>query len=265
MPEWDPIAPYYDDLFQDRTVDVQFWTALARDMGSPILELACGTGRLTFPIAQSGASIVGIDISKPMLARARAKLQHMPPTMKHRVVLLEKNACSFTIPGRKFAAIFSPWGFLPVNEEEEHGLFQSVKHHLFPNGRFIIDHENIPEPTGDWSNYRLKDYKHTRGGLMLTRHAYNSGQASTKLGTIVDLIDTVDLKGHMKRIIMKRRYKVYTKEEIVRLVYRNGFIVESLYGDYDKSPWRSGSSRTIVVVRPAGRKLADRLRTWIFS
>ena len=52
-----------------------FWQRLAAAQTGLILELGCGTGRLTLPVARNGARIVGIDRSTPMLARARQRLR----------------------------------------------------------------------------------------------------------------------------------------------------------------------------------------------
>src|SRR5205823_7761260 len=69
---WDTYAPFYD-WENARTLgrrDVPFWRRLAAEITGPILELGCGTGRVTLPLARDGARIVGIDRSAAMLARA---------------------------------------------------------------------------------------------------------------------------------------------------------------------------------------------------
>src|SRR5690349_9306417 len=74
---WDDYAPFYD-WENAQTVarrDVPFWQRLASAQDGVVLELGCGTGRLTVPVARAGAAIVGIDRSAPMLARARQRLR----------------------------------------------------------------------------------------------------------------------------------------------------------------------------------------------
>src|SRR5688572_18125156 len=66
-------AEFYDWEFATRDAEIPFYRNLARHAADPILEVACGTGRLTLPIARDGADITGLDISRPMLERARAK------------------------------------------------------------------------------------------------------------------------------------------------------------------------------------------------
>src|SRR6266550_6026842 len=65
---------HYDLMNSDIVADIPFYMEEARRAGGPVLELACGTGRLTIPIAQSGVNIVGLDQCPSMLARAREKV-----------------------------------------------------------------------------------------------------------------------------------------------------------------------------------------------
>src|SRR5712691_9370737 len=72
---WDAYAPFYD-WENAQTVgrrDVAFWRRLAKLADGPVLELGCGTGRVSRPLAKAGIDLVGIDRSAPMLARAVAK------------------------------------------------------------------------------------------------------------------------------------------------------------------------------------------------
>src|SRR5690349_20883426 len=74
---WDEYAPFYD-WENARTLgrrDIPFWRNLAVHAGGRVLELGCGTGRISLPIARAGVPIIVIDRSGPMLARASARLK----------------------------------------------------------------------------------------------------------------------------------------------------------------------------------------------
>ena len=69
---WDEYAPFYD-WENARTLgrrDVPFWRRVARQAGGPVLELGCGTGRVSLPLAKAGVDLVGIDRSGEMLTSA---------------------------------------------------------------------------------------------------------------------------------------------------------------------------------------------------
>ena len=78
---WDEYSPFYD-WENAQTIgrrDVPFWRDLALKVGRPVLELGCGTGRIGIPLARAGVSVVGIDRSEPMLARARQRMRRAQP------------------------------------------------------------------------------------------------------------------------------------------------------------------------------------------
>jgi SAM-dependent methyltransferase len=75
------MADFYDPIAYDAGTagvpgDIDFFLELAKEShaaGLPVLELACGTGRVAIPIAQAGVRVVGLDLNKGMLDRAREK------------------------------------------------------------------------------------------------------------------------------------------------------------------------------------------------
>src|SRR5258705_1592203 len=69
------IADYYDEspVVKGRLQDVAFYRDAARDFGDPVLELGCGTGRVTMALAQAGKRVTGLDLSERMLERAVKK------------------------------------------------------------------------------------------------------------------------------------------------------------------------------------------------
>src|SRR5476649_1199857 len=73
---WDEYAPFYD-WENAQTLgrrDVAFWRGVASAAHGPVLELGCGTGRVSLPLARAGVNLVGIDRSAPMLERARRRI-----------------------------------------------------------------------------------------------------------------------------------------------------------------------------------------------
>src|SRR5579863_1321429 len=73
---WDTYAPFYD-WENAQTLgrrDVAFWRGVAGRAQGPVLELGCGTGRISLPLARAGVRLVGIDRSAPMLDRARDQI-----------------------------------------------------------------------------------------------------------------------------------------------------------------------------------------------
>ncbi|CAA9415809.1 hypothetical protein AVDCRST_MAG82-1096 [uncultured Rubrobacteraceae bacterium] len=75
----DNIEEFADPAGYDREDEsdtgVAFYASLARETGGPVLEIACGTGRVAMPVAQQGFAVTGLDILPGMLEVARGKAE----------------------------------------------------------------------------------------------------------------------------------------------------------------------------------------------
>src|SRR5436190_15140251 len=81
-------AALYDWEYRRRRDDVRFYRMLADERGGPILDLACGTGRLMVPLLGDGHVVVGIDHAPAMLARAAARVARLSPRRRRRALLV---------------------------------------------------------------------------------------------------------------------------------------------------------------------------------
>ena len=73
---WDAYAPFYD-WENARTLgrkDVPFWRGVATQIKGRVLELGCGTGRISLPLVRAGVRLVGVDRSAAMLDRAARRV-----------------------------------------------------------------------------------------------------------------------------------------------------------------------------------------------
>ena len=74
---YDDWAEIYDSIYSYVEEDIPFFVEEAINYGGPILELGCGTGRVTIPIAKAGINITGLDISKKCLKRHLLKSKRL--------------------------------------------------------------------------------------------------------------------------------------------------------------------------------------------
>src|SRR5437870_1919360 len=109
---WDQYAPFYD-WENARTLgrrDVPFWRTLALQSDGPVLELGCGTGRISVPLARAGVSLVGIDRSDAMLARASQRIRRGRLTSRARLIRGDIRALPFQ--PSTFPLVMAPYGVL---------------------------------------------------------------------------------------------------------------------------------------------------------
>src|SRR5437764_13997664 len=100
------IAKYYDGAYAAKQdlVDLPFYIDLAEQSRGPVLEIACGTGRVLLPIARRGIEIRGVDNSLPMLDVLKANLAREPQQVRQRITVQEGDMRTFRL-NRKFPLV----------------------------------------------------------------------------------------------------------------------------------------------------------------
>ena len=139
--EW---ATIYDDVYQNLNHDIPFYLQQAVISGGPILELGCGTGRISISLASQGFEVVGIDISGAMVEKAKEKALEQGP-LPH-LSFYEKDM-RFLDFDRLFNLIIIPFRSLMLLDnapDQQAALLQAAKH-LKKNGRLVFDLFN-PSP-----------------------------------------------------------------------------------------------------------------------
>lgn len=136
----------YDLLFADRADDVRFYRALARGRGA-VLEYGVGSGRVAIPLARDGASVVGVELSAPMLDALRERLGREEPAVRARV-RAEAGDMRGWRTDERFALVTCPFnGVAHLYTRDDLGRFLArVREHLAPGGLFAFD-AWIPDPS----------------------------------------------------------------------------------------------------------------------
>jgi SAM-dependent methyltransferase len=129
-------AEWYDRLLETEKKDISLYTDKAAAAGSPVLELACGTGRLMIPMLEGGLKVDGIDASTEMLALCREKLAGK----NLEASLYEQDIASFDL-NKQYKFIFISGGSFQIlhSLDDAYNCLQSVYQHLEPGGTFMLD------------------------------------------------------------------------------------------------------------------------------
>lgn len=138
-------ARYYDD-YPSFPKDIPFYIENLPSPEAKVLELGCGTGRVTLPLSQSCQNIRGIDFSAAMIAICREKIakQARPPS---NITVDVGDITDFEL-NQKFDLIIAPYRVFQnlETETEVAGFFDGVRNHLAPQGRCIL---NVFNPNRD--------------------------------------------------------------------------------------------------------------------
>jgi 2-polyprenyl-3-methyl-5-hydroxy-6-metoxy-1,4-benzoquinol methylase len=149
--------PNYDIEEGERSAArIAFYCDLAKSVGGPVLEIACGSGLVTIPIAAQGLEVTGVDLARPMLEHARKKAE----AQRLNIRWVEADARSFDL-GMQYQFIFITGNAFQafLHREDQEALFTCVKRHLLPDGIFAFETRN---PSGhDLSNQPEEEFEYS--------------------------------------------------------------------------------------------------------
>jgi len=144
-------AARYYDYGPTSPQDLPFYIEHLPSPEAKVLELGCGTGRVTIPLSQYCASVRGIDLSSAMISICREKLlkEEMPET-KVKVDVADITDLDL---GQKYDLIIAPFRVFQnlETDDEVNGFFDSVRRHLTPQGTCIL---NVFNPNRDRETMR---------------------------------------------------------------------------------------------------------------
>ncbi|NNC45771.1 MAG: class I SAM-dependent methyltransferase [Winogradskyella sp.] len=232
-------APLYDLMNAKITEqDLPFYMDAINSYGDPILELACGTGRLTIPIYEKGHDITGIDISEAMVNHGLSKTK----TIDLRVGDIRQ----FKLE-RKFSLILLPFNSICHLHDHESifSCLESIKAHLKPEGRCIIDVFNpslehltrAKEMITPIGNYQLNGSQ-----IQISEtNRYNTAEQINYIKwqyTIDGVKSMVDLNMRM-----------FFPQELDNYLKCAGFEIEQKYGNFDRSEFNTHSEKQLLIVK----------------
>lgn len=251
----------YDHEYRRRRADVTCDRELARRrLGGPgrILELGCGSGRVTVPLARDGHRVVAIDQSPAMLERLRGRIAALTPTVAARITVLEGDLRTFRAPG-KFPLAIAAFNVLEhlYTRGEVDACLKRVAACLEPEGVFAFDVQLpdlawlVRDPTRRWAKTRFTDPTTKRATYYSTNHDYDP---VSQIAVIRLYYDPVD--GRSPGRIVKLSQRKFFPAELEALVAHAGFRVVERFGDFSFGPLVGSSESQVLVcqIPPRSRR-----------
>ena len=246
---WDEYAPFYD-WENARTLgrrDVPFWRRVARQADGRVLELGCGTGRISIPLARAGVPLVGLDRSEPMLARARARRARA--ALGRRLALVRGDIRALPFPAAAFDMVLAPYGILQslVRDRDLAATLQSVARVIVRGGLFGVD--LVPD-VPNWREYRNRVQLSGRaaGGVHLTLVESVTQDRARRLTTFEQRY--VVRRGRRRsEHAFDLTFRTLSIRQMTRRLERAGFRIEAALGDYDGRAWDERADVWIILAR----------------
>ncbi len=252
---WDAYAPFYD-WENAQTLgrrDISFWRRIASSAAGTVLELGCGTGRVSVPLAKAGVDLVGIDRSAPMLARARervarARAGRVPNPDARIPMLVRGDIRALPFRERSFAMVLAPYGILQslIRARDLTATIASVARVLEPGGTFGID--LVPD-VPKWKEYRNRvQLRGESNGAQLTLIESVTQDRRRRLTTFEQRY--VERRGGATREHrFDLTFRTLSVPQMASRLERAGFTVGAVLGDYRGRPWDERADVWIILAK----------------
>lgn len=255
MSEYDAFADIYDfdvgrGLVEE---DVPFYVAAAMQAIPPVLDLACGTGRVTLAIARAGVEVVGLDSSVNMIAQAQEKAKGLS-----NIRFVHGDMRDFSLEQKFGLAIISYPSFLHLTTpEDQRQALTNIRNHLLDSGALILSILNPTArqlaiymgPTEDVLRFD-HEFRHPGTGHVFKvweQRRVDEDRQTIELNYIYDELDNEgSVRGRRYRSLHLRYVHRYEMQHLLELC---GYDIEGLYGGYDGSPLHRYSPEMVWVAR----------------
>ncbi|MFM1655297.1 class I SAM-dependent methyltransferase [Brevibacillus sp. B_LB10_24] len=242
-------ADYYDVTNRGVTGDISFYTKMAEQAGGEVLELACGTGRVTIPLAQAGVKVTGLDLSEEMLARAKQKAEQM--SVAGRIDFMQGDMRQFKLD-RQFPLIIIPFrSFLHLlHIQEQMKALGCIRRHLQPGGKFIMNVfvPRISDLYEESEKMSLRGMFPLESGEQIAMWDFTRYDHFQQLSEVTRTYERINQDGQVvEKLVSRFTLRYIFPAELHHLLRLNGFKVVQRYGSFDQAPFDRGSTELIIV------------------
>jgi len=214
-----------------------FFEYIQRAQG-PVLELGCGIGRYTIPLAERGIDLTAVELSAPSLAYARQQASGLP------IRWVKADIRDFHL-NQRYAFIFARGGVFDfmLTRCDQEAMLACVREHLTNDGQFMFDvcHLPLSQMVSEFEEVEWFTLTHPKG-----RQIYVSGKDiydyAQQHRTQICYERWDEPTGELVRPPWELKLRYSLPQEIETLLHYNGFKIVSKYAEYDGTPPHSGEA-----------------------
>ncbi|NTV30990.1 class I SAM-dependent methyltransferase [candidate division WWE3 bacterium] len=256
-------APDYDAEYADLTADIAWSKRLCRmyARGGHVLEMACGTGRITLPIAwqamQLGYWVTGVDLSPDMLSRASAKVAAEDPSLQSQLQLIEGDMRTVNAGIERYNLVLVPFHSFAhlLTTHDQRAALHNCHNHLQVGGHFVAD-VFLPDPAKLAHGLTrhapiIEREAQLADGYNLVRSYTTRYHPATQLLEVTYFYNFYDAIG---RLIANRCYRSQTTMRMIfpaeweLLLADAGFTIIDRWSDYDGTPFGTGHGMKMLFL-----------------
>jgi SAM-dependent methyltransferase len=245
-PGYEGVGEFYD-LFADNS-DIPLYIKYAKITGSPILDIAGGTGRVAFALAREGFEVTVLDSSPSMLDTARRKLHQALNDFSKRITLIEGNMASFETR-QKYALIIIPNSFgHALTPDAQLATLNCIRSHLRDEGLFILDlfigeqqyeHATFEDPPVPIDNDRTVE-RYGEINSDIRRRLMRVDLRYIVKNTDGSTIETIEVASGVALVF---------SDDIDSLLQQSGFDVVEEFGGFHEESYNAESGRRVLILK----------------
>ena len=241
--------PWYETIFDERYQELfgpleqdpekevfQMVRLLALPPGASLVDLGCGRGRHTIPLSLKGFRVTGVDLSDVMLNLARERASRERATVEW----VREDMRTFVRPGAFDAclSLFTSFGYFC--DEENQGVLMNVARSLKDSGVFLLDLRNARK--GLSGEEDMEKTMTVPSGKLALRVRFDRSTRRARAEHTLTRPDGI-------RISSAFDVRIYSEEELTKMLSRAGMRVTAVHGSLDGAPFTSGAERMVVIAR----------------
>jgi len=244
------VADLYD-YYTNVDFDIGFFKMLCKGRKN-ILELMCGTGRISIPLIDEGIPLTCVDYSEEMLDVFRKKING-----SQNVKIVCQDICELSLE-QQFDLIIIPSNSISeiLDREKRRLAIRRIHEHLTDDGIFFCTLYNpsyrIQQADGSiryLGKYDLDDNR----TMVVTYYNVYSPKWSVISGT--QFYEIYKNNRLTEKRCLDIHFSIITKEEICKMAREEGFCLKAVYGDYEPYHYDESSMfMNLLFTKKRGRK-----------
>lgn len=246
------ISKYYDLIYKDRVDDAQLWFDLSEDFPGDILEIGCGTGRVSLPLLRAGKQLCGIDVSDIALSIVQKKVKEAQVAAQANFYQVDMR--TFDLPQKNFAFAFVPINTFMhnLNISDQQNTLNTIAKHLKHGGALAVDlYHPYPQALleADGRMQFAGQFEAEESGNAVHWFVSRQLELDEQIQRVTFMLDEVDDENivHRKHFTFPMRY--LHRFEMELLLKNAGFELLEILGDYDGSEFYAESPRMIFIAQ----------------
>ena len=249
---YDLVADIYDEDMEPNVsgADVTFYVQRCHSAAGPVLELGCGTGRITLPLVRAGATVVGIDRSLPMIRVLRRKAEErLDRAERKRLHVCCTKMQELGLAG-SFARVLCPYSAIRylTTVQEQHRTLRAAREALAPGGLLLLDVFD-PDPSVERAprGRPIFDYLRPRSdGTFLERTKLLHDDGEPGVSVVERRYRILDAAGRaLRRVTTFSRIRTFAPDDLVAALEECGLHVVEILRGFPGS--RASEPRMVVI------------------